>query len=88
MINKFSVLERQTRDTSAKSSLILSEHSGLKKELKKYKSIIDKFTFNSERLNMLLKDQRAIFKCVELGYKSLNKQRMVENLFIKFVPKK
>ena len=37
---------------------------------------------------MLLKDQRAVFNHVGLGYKSLNKQRTVENLFIKFISEK
>ena len=37
---------------------------------------------------MLLRDQRAVFNHVELRYKPLNKQRLVENLFIKFVPEK
>ena len=73
MLNKFSMLEKQTLDTSAQSSLIISEHSKLKKKIKKYKSIVEKFTFNFEKLNMLLKDQRAIFNRVELGYKPLNK---------------
>ena len=67
---------------------MLSEHSELKKKLEKYKSIVEKFTFSSERLNILLKDQRMIFNHAGLGYKPLNKQRMVENLFIKFIPKK
>ena len=37
---------------------------------------------------MLLRDQRAIFNHVGLGYKPLHKQRTVENLFIKFIPEK
>ena len=86
MLNKFFVLEKQTLDTSAQSSLIISEHSVSKKELEKYKSIVEKFTFSFEKLNMLLKDQRAIFNHARLGYKPLSKQRTIENLFIKFVP--
>ena len=62
---------------------MINEHAEMKKELGKYKSIVEKFTFNSERLNMLLKDQQAIFNRANLGYKPLNKQRTVENLFIK-----
>ena len=34
---------------------------------------------------MLLKDQQVVFNHAKLGYKPLNKQRTVENLFIKFV---
>ena len=57
MLNKFSMLEKQTQDTSTQSSLMIDEHGEIKKELEKYKSIVEKFTFSSERLNMLLNDQ-------------------------------
>ena len=82
------MLGGQTQDMSAHSSLILNENSESKKELDKYKFIVEKFTFSSKRLNMLLRDQRAIFNSTELGYKLLNKQRTVENLFIKFILEK
>ena len=67
---------------------MLSEHLELKKEIEKYKSIVKKITFSFEELNMLLKDQWTIFNHVELGYKPLNKQRIVENLLIKFILEK
>ena len=73
MLNKLSMLEGQTLYISAQSSLILNEYSELKKELKKYKSIIEKFTFSFERLNMLLRDQWTVFNYAGLGYKPLNK---------------
>ena len=52
---------------------MIEEHVKIKKELEKYKSIVDKFTFSFERLGMLLKDQQAIFNHADLGYKPLNK---------------
>ena len=73
MINKISILETQTLNTSAQSSLMLSKHSELKKKLEKYKSIVENFIFSLERLNMLLKDQRAVFNHAGLGYKPHNK---------------
>ena len=66
---------------SAQSFLIIKENLELKKELEKYKPIVKKFTFGSERLNMLLSDQWTVFNHVGLGYKPLNKQNLVENLF-------
>ena len=66
---------------------MIEEHIKTKKELEKYKSIVDKFIFSSKRLDMLLKNQWAIFNHASLGYKPLNKQRTIENLFIKFIPK-
>ena len=73
---------------SAQSSLILNENSELKKELGKYKPIVEKFTFNSERLNMLLRDQQTVFNHIGLGYKPLNKQKSVENFFRKYISEK
>ena len=73
MLKKFYVLEDQAQVTSSQSSHMINEHTEIKKELKKYKSIVEKFTFISERLNMLLKDQRAIFNHADLGYKLQNK---------------
>ena len=37
---------------------------------------------------MLLRDQHEVFSHARLGYKLLNKQRSVENLFIKFILEK
>ena len=88
MLNKIFMLEGQTWDTLAQSSLILNEYSELKKELDRYKFIIEKFTFSSERLNMLLKDQQTVFNRAGLGYKPLNKQRTVENFFKNYVSEK
>ena len=67
---------------------MINEQTKIKKELEKYKSIVEKFTFSSERLNMLLKDQRTVFNHSDLRYKPFNKQRTVENLFIKFILEK
>ena len=41
MLNKLSKLEAQKQDMSAHSSLILKENSELKKELDKYKPIVE-----------------------------------------------
>ena len=69
MLKKFSVLEKQAQVTSSQSSHMINEHAEIKKQLEKYKSIVKKFTFSSERLNLLLKDQRAILNRAGLGYK-------------------
>ena len=52
---------------------MIDEHTKVKKELENNKSIIDNFTYNFERLDMLLKNQWAIFNHVSLGYKRSNK---------------
>ena len=62
---------------------MIDEHAKVKKELEKYKSIVDKFTFSSERLDMLLKDQRAVFNHAGLGYYPNNKHKCTNNIFSK-----
>ena len=64
---------------------MIEEQVKTKKELEKYKSIVDKFTFSFECLDMLLKNQWTVFNHAGLGYNPLNKQRTAENLFIKFI---
>ena len=79
---QFFALKKGVQNTSTQSSNMIEEHVKTKKELNKYKSIVDKFTFSSERLDMLLKNQWMIFNRTDLGYKPLNKQRTIKNLFI------
>ena len=73
MLKIFFVLKKQAQNTSTQSSNMIEEHVKTKKELEKYKSIVDKFTFSSKRLDMLLKNQQVVFNHVGLGYKPLNK---------------
>ena len=47
ILEKFSALEKQAQSTSIQSSNITKEHIKCKKELEKYKSIVDKFNYNS-----------------------------------------
>ena len=83
LLKKFSALEIKTQVTSTNHANMIDEHSKVKKELEKYKLIVDKFTYSFEILDMLLKNQRAVFNRAGLGYKPSNKQKTVENLFVK-----
>ena len=82
LLKKPSTLEINTQVTSTNHANITDEHSKVKKELEKYKLIVDKFTFSSERLDMLLNNQRAVFNRAGIGYNPTNKQKVVGNLFV------
>ena len=43
------------------------------KDLEKDKSLLDRFTLSSNRLDMMLKNQWAIFDKARLGYKTYQK---------------
>ena len=60
-------------DMTYKILALTSENRILRLELDKYKPIVDKFTYSFERLDMLLKNQLAVFNRAGLGYKPHNK---------------
>ena len=54
-------------------------------ELNKIKPFVDKFTLSSYKLNMILRDQKAIFDKVGLGFNSYVKQKSTNNLYRKSI---
>ena len=60
----------------------MKENLALKDELKKVKPFIEKFTYSSEKLDMLLNNQKAMFNKAGLGYNSKKKQKYFKNFFI------
>ena len=54
-----------------------------KKELNKIKPLFDKFTLSSQRLDEMIKNQKAIFDKVGLGYRYYDKQKAIKNLYKK-----
>ena len=63
--------------TSKKRNLIL--------ELDKYKPIVDKFTYSFKKLDMILNSQWAVFNRADLGYNPNDKQKCVNNFFVKSI---
>ena len=75
---------RTLKDNFTKDlNLLKTEKLNLTKELEKYKPIVEKFTFSSEKLDMILNSQRAVFSKVGLRYKPNNKQKFLKNFFVK-----
>ena len=52
---------------------VSKENQTLKEELKKVKPFVDKFTYSSEKLEMLLNNQRTVFNKAGLGYETQKK---------------
>ena len=54
-----------------------------KEELDKIKLLFDKFTLISQRLDEMIKKQRAVFDKTGLGYRCYDKQKTINNLYKK-----
>ena len=65
--------DKLLKDLVKKNKDLISKNKNLTKNLEKTKSLMDRFILSSNRLDMMLKNQRAIFDKVRLGYKSYYK---------------
>ena len=55
----------------------------MRKELGGLKPFIYKFTLSSQKLDMILETQQAVFNKAGLGFRSYSKQKLVNNLYKK-----
>ena len=78
-----SELKDKILDLTSSTTNLISENKSLKLDVEKYKPIVDKFTYSSEKLNMILNSQRAVFNKAGLGYNPNQKQKLVKNFFRK-----
>ena len=62
---------------------LTNELYATKKKLDKTKSLFDKFTLSSQRLDEMIKNQRAVFDKTGLGYRCYDKQKSINNLYKK-----
>ena len=62
---------------------LTNELNATKKELDKTKPLFDKFTLSSQRLDEMIKNQRAVFDKAGLGYRCYDKQKTINNLYKK-----
>ena len=75
-------LKEQNLELTKEKNKILKENQISNEELKKVKPLVEKFTYSSEKLNLLLSNQRAVFDKADLGYKTRKKQKYFKNFFI------
>ena len=66
-------LKEQKLGLTNEMNKISKENQTLKKEFKKIKSFVKKFTCSSEKLEMLLNNQRDVFNKAGLGFKPQKK---------------
>ena len=76
-------LTHEKERISEKLDWLTCENQNLNDELKKIKSFIEKFTYSSKRLYMLLNEQKVLFNKTELGFKSQMKQKLLKNFFVR-----
>ena len=67
-ISNCALIKEKKKLLKEKKSL-LKKNQDLKKEVEKYKPIVKNFTYSSEKLQMILSNQRTIFNKTGLGFK-------------------
>ena len=75
-------LLKQVENFSIEKSILLQENQSLKNEIAKLKSIVEKFTLSSNKLNMILDNQKAVYDKAGLGYNPLKKQKYLKNIYV------
>ena len=68
--NEKANLDKSLKDLVKKNKDLISKIEDLIKDLEKVKSLLDRFTLSSNRLDMMFKNQRTIFDKAGLGYKT------------------
>ena len=64
----------EEKEILLKSKKSLMQHNTkLRKVIEILKPIVQKFTFSSEKLQLMLKNQKSIFNNAEIGFNSLRK---------------
>ena len=76
-------LDESLKDLVKKNKNLIKKNKNLTKDLEKTKSLIDRFTLSSTRLDMMLKSQRTVFDKAGLGYRCYDKQKTINYLYKK-----
>ena len=82
LTQEFECLRKQQLELTKEKDKVLQENQSLKEELEKVKPFIDKFTYSSEKLDLLLNNQRTVFDKAGLGFKTQRKQKFFKNFFV------
>ena len=61
----------------------LEKNDRMTKEVDKHKPTIDKFTLSSQKLNLMLDNQKAVFDKAGLGYNPNKNQKYLKNIISK-----
>ena len=77
-------LVKQAEILSIEKFTLIQENQNFKDEINRLKSIVDKFTLSSNKLNMILDNQKAIYDKAGLGYKPLKKQKFLKDIYVNY----
>ncbi len=69
--------------TQKNNKLLSEDNERLTKEVNKFKPIVEKFTISSEKLNLMINNQRAKFEKAGLGYQSWYTQKSLNDICVK-----
>ena len=81
--NKNVSLDQSLKDLVKKNKDLIGKNEDLSKNIEKAKSLLDRFILSSNKLDTMLKNQRAIFDKAGLGYKSYYKKKSINTLYKK-----
>ena len=75
---------KQAEILSIEKFTLIQENQNFKDEINRLKSIVDKFTLSSNKLNMIFDNQKAIYDKAGLGYKPLKKQKFLKDIYVNY----
>ena len=75
-------LENEKKVYIDENRMLSNENVNLKKEIEKLKPLVDKLTLSSNKLELILKDQRDSNNKAGIGYNFLNKNEISSNKFV------
>ena len=83
----YSELEKEKNVYIEENKMLSNENINLKKEVEKLKPLVYKLTLSSNKLELLLKDQKESNNKVRIGFNFMNKNKIFAlNLFLQLCP--
>ena len=75
-------LIKEKDELFSQNKILIKENQKQKEEVTKLKPIVDRFALSSNKLQMIIDSQKAVYDKVGLGYNTLRKQKFLKNIFI------
>ena len=79
----YKVLKTKNNDYLDKNKVLLNENHELKKEVEKLKPLVEKLTLSSNKLELILKEQRISGNKVAIGFNASNLNYISATTFVK-----
>ena len=78
---RYETFEKENSEFIKTINTLNNEKDTLQKEISKLKPIVDKFILSSEKLQLMLNNQKGVFDKAGLGFKPGFKQKFLKNFF-------